>query len=139
MLFVCTTQVDVATTNSSIGDCLLALGRDGEALLCYEKVLMDFKNLKGDNHSLVASAFVNLAEFHLRINKPGEAKSYCEATLRIYGKQGAGHAPGDVAHGLADSAAILEELNKRLPFSSCNGLSTSLTNHQVRSYSCPLE
>jgi len=43
----------VATTNSSIGDCLLALGRDGEAL-CYEKVLMDFKNLKGDNHSLVA-------------------------------------------------------------------------------------
>jgi tetratricopeptide (TPR) repeat protein len=129
----------VATTNSSIGDCLLALGRDGEALLCYEKVLMDFKNLKGDNHSLVASVLVNLAEFHLRTNKPGEAKSYCEAALRIYGKQGAGHAPGDVAHGLADTAAILEELNKRLPFSSCNGLSTSLTNHQVTSYSCPLE
>ncbi|CAK9255540.1 unnamed protein product [Sphagnum jensenii] len=60
-------NVDVATTNSSIGDCLLALGRDGEALLCYEKVLMDFKNLKGDNHSLVASVFVNLAEFHLRL------------------------------------------------------------------------
>jgi tetratricopeptide (TPR) repeat protein len=103
----------VATTNSSIGDCLLALGRDGEALLCYEKVLMDFKNLKGDNHSLVASAFVNLAEFHLRTNKPGEAKSYCEAALRIYGKQGAGHAPGDVAHGLADIAAILEQLNEK--------------------------
>ncbi|CAK9192198.1 unnamed protein product [Sphagnum jensenii] len=106
-------EVDVATTNSSIGDCLLALGRDGEALLCYEKVLMDFKNLKGDNHSLVASAFVNLAEFHLRTNKPGEAKSYCEAALRIYGKQGAGHAPGDVAHGLADIAAILEQLNEK--------------------------
>ncbi|CAK9190590.1 unnamed protein product [Sphagnum troendelagicum] len=60
-------EVDVATTNSSIGDCLLALGCDGEALLCYEKVLMDFKNLKGDNHSLVASVFVNLAEFHLRL------------------------------------------------------------------------
>ncbi|CAK9190594.1 unnamed protein product [Sphagnum troendelagicum] len=106
-------EVDVATTNSSIGDCLLALGRDGEALLCYEKVLMDFKNLKGDNHSLVALAFVNLAEFHLRTNKPGEAKSYCEAALRIYGKQGAGHAPGDVAHGLADIAAILEQLNEK--------------------------
>jgi hypothetical protein len=100
---------------------------------------MDFKNLKGDNHSLVASAFVNLAEFHLRTNKPGEAKSYCEAALCIYGKQGAGHAPGDVAHGLPDTAAILEELNKRLPFSSCNGFSTSLTNHQVTSCSCHLE
>ncbi len=89
----------MATTNSSIGDCLLALGRDGEALLCYEKVLMDFKNLKGDNHSLVASAFVNLAEFHLRTNKPGEAKSYCEAALRIYGKQGAGDCPLPPATG----------------------------------------
>ncbi len=47
-------------TNSSIGDCLLALGHDGEGLLCYEKVFMDFKNLKGDNHNFVASAFVNL-------------------------------------------------------------------------------
>jgi hypothetical protein len=69
----------------------------------------------------------------------GEAKSYCEAALWSYGKQGAGHTPGDVAHGLADTAAILEELNKRLPFSSCNRLSTSWTNHQVTSYSCPLE
>jgi hypothetical protein len=47
-------------TNSSIGDCLLAFGHDGEGLFCYEKVLMDFKNLKGDNHNLVASTFVNL-------------------------------------------------------------------------------
>jgi hypothetical protein len=48
-------------TNSSIRDCLLALGCDGEGFLCYEGVLMDFKNLKGDNHSLVALVFVNLA------------------------------------------------------------------------------
>jgi hypothetical protein len=46
--------------NSSIGDCLRALGCDGEGLLYYEKVLMDFKNLKGDNHNLVALMFVNL-------------------------------------------------------------------------------
>ncbi len=47
-------------TNSSIGDCLLAFGHDGEGFFCYEKVLMDFKNLKGDNHNLVALVFVNL-------------------------------------------------------------------------------
>jgi hypothetical protein len=28
--------------------CLLALGCDAEAVLCYEKVLTDFKNLKGE-------------------------------------------------------------------------------------------
>jgi hypothetical protein len=47
-------------TNSSIGDCLLTLGRDGEKFICYEKALMDSKNLKCNNHSFVALAFVNL-------------------------------------------------------------------------------
>jgi len=41
--------------------CLLALGCDAEAVLCYEKVLTDFKNLKGDNHRIVTLAYVNLA------------------------------------------------------------------------------
>ncbi len=50
-------------TNSSIGDCLLPLGCDGEGSqdLYYDKVLMDFKNLKGDDHNLVTLTFVNLA------------------------------------------------------------------------------
>jgi hypothetical protein len=49
-------------TNSSIGNYLFALGCDGQGSqdLYYEKVLMDFKNLKGDNHNLVTSTFVNL-------------------------------------------------------------------------------
>ncbi|CAM6070755.1 unnamed protein product [Sphagnum tenellum] len=93
----------------------------------YHKLLVTIHTAEGDHGKALDSLVVPP-----ETNKPGEAKSYCEAALWSYGKQGAGHTPGDVAHGLADTAAILEELNKRLPFSSCNRLSTSLTNHQDR-------
>jgi hypothetical protein len=71
-----------------------------------------------------------------------DAKEMCGHALLIHtnhGDSGSLEEARDHKLLVADTAAILEELNKRLPFSSCNGLSTSLTNHQVTSYSCPLE
>lgn len=106
-------QVEVAAVHSSIGDEQLALGRNAEAVLSYQKSLTGFKVLKGEDHTSVAAVYVSLADLYLRSNKPSEAKSYCESALRIYGKQGAGHAPEDVADGLTDIAAILEQLNEK--------------------------
>lgn len=103
----------MATVNRAIGDELLALGRDAEALLCFSKVVTDFKSLKGDNHSLVASAYVRLADLYLRTNKPHEAKEICERALNIYGKQGVGHMPADVGNGLMEIASVLEQLNEK--------------------------
>ncbi len=103
----------MAAVHSSIGDEQLALGRNAEAVLSYQKSLTGFKVLKGEDHTSVAAVYVSLADLYLRSNKPSEAKSYCESALRIYGKQGAGHAPEDVADGLTDIAAILEQLNEK--------------------------
>ena len=92
----------MAAVNSSIGDELLAIGRDADAVISYQKALLVFKALKGDNHTLVAACYVSLAELYLKTNKPREAKTFCENALRIYGKQGSGHNPEDVANGLTN-------------------------------------
>lgn len=103
----------MAAVNCSIGDELLALGRDSEAVLSYQKALLVFKALKGDNHPLVAACYASLAELYLKTNKPQEAKSYCENALRVYGKQGSVHNPEDIANGLTDIAAIYDQLNEK--------------------------
>lgn len=103
----------MAAVNSSIGDELLAIGRDADAVISYQKALLVFKALKGDNHTLVAACYVSLAELYLKTNKPREAKTFCENALRIYGKQGSGHNPEDVANGLTDVAAIYEQMNEK--------------------------
>lgn len=106
-------QLDVATGNQSIGDELLALGRDSEALQCFGKCVGDFKMLKGEHDALVASAHTSLADLFLRTNNPREAKVHCQNALQIYAKQGVGHVPSDVAFGLVNIASILEQLNEK--------------------------
>lgn len=106
-------QIDVATGNQSIGDELLALGRDAEALQCFGKCVEDYKTLRGEHNALVASAYTSLAELYLRTNKPREAKANCQNALHIYAKHGVGHIPGDIAYGLIDIASILEQLNEK--------------------------
>jgi tetratricopeptide (TPR) repeat protein len=106
-------ETDVADVDLTIGDALLALGRDTEAALSYQKALTVFKATKGENHALVASVLVRLAELHLKTGKHREAKTYCEGALRIFGTQGAGHAVEDIVYGLADIAGIYEILGER--------------------------
>lgn len=72
-----------------------------------------FKALKGDNHTLVAGCYVSLAELYMKTNKLREAKAFCENALHIYGKQGSGHNPNDIASGLADVAAVYEQMNEK--------------------------
>lgn len=112
-VFVCGCQFDVATGNQSIGDELLALGRDSEALVCFGKCVEDFKMLRGEHNALVASAYTCLADLFLRTNNPKEARAHCQHALQIYAKQAVGHVPGDVAYGLVDIASILVELNEK--------------------------
>jgi tetratricopeptide (TPR) repeat protein len=99
-------QLDAAAVNLSIGDELLALGRDSESVNAYQKAILMFKALKGDNHTLVAGCYVSLAELYMKTNKLREAKSFCENALHIYGKQGSGHNPNDVA-------AVYEQMNEK--------------------------
>jgi tetratricopeptide (TPR) repeat protein len=106
-------QFDVATGNQSIGDELLALGRDSEAFVCFGKCVSDFKMLRGEHDALVAAAYTSLAELYLRTNNPKEAKVHCQLALQIYAKQGVGHVPGDVAYGLVNIASILVQLNEK--------------------------
>lgn len=106
-------ELDAAAVNLSIGDELLALGRDPESVNAYQKAILMFKALKGDNHTLVAGCYVSLAELYMKTNKLREAKSFCENALNIYGKQGSGHNPNDIASGLADVAAVYEQMNEK--------------------------
>jgi tetratricopeptide (TPR) repeat protein len=106
-------EFDVATGNQSIGDELLALGRDSEAFVCFGKCVSDFKMLRGEHDALVAAAYTSLAELYLRTNNPKEAKVHCQLALQIYAKQGVGHVPGDVAYGLVNIASILVQLNEK--------------------------
>lgn len=99
--------------NLSIGDELLALGRNAEAVNVYQKAITMFKALKGDNHTSVAGCYVSLAELYVKTNKFREAKSYCENALHIYGKQGVGNNPNDTASGLSDVAAVYEIMNEK--------------------------
>lgn len=96
-----------------MGDELLALGRDAEAVNAYQKSILMFKALKGDNHTLVAGCYVSLAELYMKTNKNREAKSFCENAIQIYGKQGSGHNPNDIASGFADVAAVYEQMNEK--------------------------
>jgi tetratricopeptide (TPR) repeat protein len=106
-------ELDAAAVSLSMGDELLALGRDAEAVNAYQKSILMFKALKGDNHTLVAGCYVSLAELYVKTNKNREAKSFCENAIQVYGKQGSGHNPNDIASGFADVAAVYEQMNEK--------------------------
>ncbi|KAL3691737.1 hypothetical protein R1sor_005388 [Riccia sorocarpa] len=106
-------ESDVAAVDATIGDALLALGRDTEAALSYQKAVTVFKATKGENHALVASVYVKLSELYMKTGKPREAKTFCESALRILGTHAAGHSVEDLVYGLADVAGIYEMMGEK--------------------------
>ncbi|KAL2622314.1 hypothetical protein R1flu_002519 [Riccia fluitans] len=106
-------ESDVAAVDATIGDALLALGRDTEAALSYQKAVTVFKATKGENHALVASVYVRLSELYMKTGKPREAKTYCESALRIFGTHAAGHSVEDLVYGLSDVAGVYEMMGEK--------------------------
>ncbi|XP_057966744.1 protein KINESIN LIGHT CHAIN-RELATED 1-like [Malania oleifera] len=105
-------DTEVAAIDVSIGNIYLALCRFDEAVFSYQKALTVFKSSKGDNHPLVASVFVRLADLYYKTGKLRESKSYCENALRIYAKPVPGTTPEEIAGGLTEISAIYESVNE---------------------------
>ncbi|KAL0450660.1 UNVERIFIED_CONTAM: protein KINESIN LIGHT CHAIN-RELATED 2 [Sesamum latifolium] len=103
---------EVATIDCNVGDAYLAMARYDEAIFAYQKALNMFKSSKGENHPLVASVFVRLADLYNKIGKFSESKSYCENALRIYAKPTPGSPSEEIASGLVDISAIYESMNE---------------------------
>ncbi|KAL0351006.1 UNVERIFIED_CONTAM: protein KINESIN LIGHT CHAIN-RELATED 2 [Sesamum radiatum] len=103
---------EVAAIDCNVGDAYLAMARYDEAIFAYQKALNMFKSSKGENHPLVASVFVRLADLYNKIGKFSESKSYCENALRIYAKPTPGSPSEEIASGLVDISAIYESMNE---------------------------
>ncbi|MQL89905.1 hypothetical protein Taro_022479 [Colocasia esculenta] len=103
---------EVAAIDVSIGNIYLSLGRFEEAVFAYQKALTVFKSTKGDNHPMVASVFVRLADLYYKTGKLRESKSYCENALRIYAKPVPGTSSEEIAGGLTEISAIYEAVNE---------------------------
>ncbi|GMI75389.1 kinesin light chain-related 3, h cellulose synthase-microtubule uncoupling 3 [Hibiscus trionum] len=104
-------DADVASVDCSIGDAYLSLSRYDEAVFTYQKALTAVKTTKGENHPVVGSVFVRLADLYYRTGKLRESSSYCENALRIYEKPMPGIPPEEIASGLTDVSAIYESMN----------------------------
>lgn len=105
-------EVEVASVDCSIGDTFLSLARYDEAILAYKKALAVFKTHKGENHPVVGSVYVRLAELYSRTWKIRESKSYCESALKIYENPMTGVPPDEIASGFVNVAAIYESMNE---------------------------
>ncbi|KAF3448743.1 hypothetical protein FNV43_RR09456 [Rhamnella rubrinervis] len=103
---------EVASIDVSIGNIYMSLCRFDEAIFSYQKALTVFKASKGDNHPLVASVFVRLADLYHRTGKLRESKSYCENALRIYAKPVPGTTAEEIAGGLTEISAIYESVDE---------------------------
>ncbi|GMJ13483.1 kinesin light chain-related 3, h cellulose synthase-microtubule uncoupling 3 [Hibiscus trionum] len=104
-------EAEVASVDCSIGDAYLSLSRYDEAVFTYQKALTAFKTTKGENHPVVGSVFVRLADLYYRTGKLRESTSYCESALRIYEKPMPDIPPEEIASGLTDVSAIYESMN----------------------------
>lgn len=104
-------EAEVASVDCSIGETYLALARYDEAVFAYQRALTVFKSIKGENHPLVASVLVLLAELYLKTGRFRESRSYCENALLIYEKPLPGTSPEEVASGLTDISAICASMN----------------------------
>ncbi|KAK8615469.1 hypothetical protein V6N13_017056 [Hibiscus sabdariffa] len=104
-------EADVASVDCSIGDAYLSLSRYDEAVFTYQKALTAVKTTKGENHPVVGSVFVRLADLYYKTGKLRESTSYCENALRIYEKPMLGIPPEEIASGLTDVSAIYESMN----------------------------
>ncbi|XP_058180368.1 protein KINESIN LIGHT CHAIN-RELATED 2-like [Rhododendron vialii] len=105
-------ELDLASIDCSIGDTYLSLSRYDEAILAYQKALVVFKSVKGENQLSVASVFVRLADLYNKIGKFKESKSNCENALRIYSKPVPGGHTEEIASGLINVSAIYESMNE---------------------------
>nr|XP_016443401.1 PREDICTED: tetratricopeptide repeat protein 28-like [Nicotiana tabacum]XP_016443402.1 PREDICTED: tetratricopeptide repeat protein 28-like [Nicotiana tabacum] len=105
-------EADVASLDCNIGDAYLSMARYDEAICAYQKALTMFKSAKGENHPLIASVYVRLADLYNKIGKFRESKSYCENALRIYTKAAPGSSPEEIASGLVDVSVIYESMNE---------------------------
>ncbi|XP_009769549.1 protein KINESIN LIGHT CHAIN-RELATED 2 [Nicotiana sylvestris] len=105
-------EADVASLDCNIGDAYLSMARYDEAICAYQKALTMFKSTKGENHPLIASVYVRLADLYNKIGKFRESKSYCENALRIYTKAAPGSSPEEIASGLVDVSVIYESMNE---------------------------
>ncbi|KAF5729768.1 Tetratricopeptide repeat (TPR)-like superfamily protein [Tripterygium wilfordii] len=103
---------EVAAIDVSIGSIYLALCRFDEAVFSYQKALTVFKSSKGDNHPVVGSVFVRLADLYHRTGKLRESKSYCENALRLYSKPIPGTTAEEIAGGLTEVSAIYESVDE---------------------------
>ncbi|KAK8627806.1 hypothetical protein V6N13_135406 [Hibiscus sabdariffa] len=104
-------EAEVASIDCSIGDAFLSLSRYDEAVLTYQKALTAVMTTKEENHPVVGSVFVRLADLYYRTGKIRESTSYCESALRIYEKPMPGVPPEEIASGLTDVSAIYESMN----------------------------
>lgn len=105
-------NANVAAIDCNIGDAYLSLAKYDEAIFSYQKALNMFKSIKGENHPLVASVFVRLADLYKKIGKFSESKSYTKNALRIYSKPFPGCPGEEIASGLVDISAIYESMNE---------------------------
>ncbi|KAA0044961.1 hypothetical protein IC582_016869 [Cucumis melo] len=103
---------EVAAIDVSIGNIYMSLCRFDEAVFSYQKALTVFKASKGDNHPLVASVFIRLADLYHRTGKLRESKSYCENAMRIFSKPVPGTSPEEIAGGLTEISAIYESVDE---------------------------
>ncbi|GAB2236971.1 hypothetical protein Droror1_Dr00026853 [Drosera rotundifolia] len=103
---------EVAAIDVGIGNIYLLLCRFDEAVFSYQKALTVFKSSKGENHPLVASVYIRLADLYYKTGKLRESKSYCENALRIYNKPVPGTTQEDIASGLSEIAAVYESINE---------------------------
>lgn len=105
-------ESEIAAIDVSIGNTYLNLGRFDESMFSYQKALTIYKSTKGDNHHLVASVFVRLADLYHKSGKLREAKSYCDNALRIYSKPLPGTSAEDISGGLAEISSIYSTMNE---------------------------
>ncbi|KAI4375330.1 hypothetical protein MLD38_013213 [Melastoma candidum] len=105
-------ELDVASIDCNIGDAYLSLLRYDEAVFAYQKALTVFKLRKGENHPMVASVYVRLADLYNKVGKFRESRIYCENAMRIYSRRNHGILPQAVASGLLGIAAVYQSLNE---------------------------
>jgi tetratricopeptide (TPR) repeat protein len=104
-------SLDEATALVALGNVANALSKFDAALAHYEAALKIRKNLLGDKHAEVASAYITLSAEFQRLGRLDEALAMCSSALEILIK-----APGDIQKDIAaclnNMGTILQEQGK---------------------------
>ncbi|KAK4843150.1 hypothetical protein QYF36_004583 [Acer negundo] len=103
---------EVDAIDFSIGSIYMSLCRFDEAVFSYQKALTVFKSSKGDNHPLIASVFVCLADLYHKTGKLHESKSYCKNALKTYAKHVPKTTAEEITGVLTEILAIYEYVDE---------------------------